>query len=168
MLVFAENNYMINKPPLQITNEIVSKIRQEIILQTDKKNRGISLAELADRCECDPVFLGFIRKGERGPGIKLDYAIRIWTGLGHPPETLIADCAVEPLLAARIKRIQAGDYARTLELFAEVFSNWEHASPTELAKVEAYLEMIRDRIIESKDRQEAEPGGKLSNSGEGK
>lgn len=91
-------------------------------------------------------------------------ALKIWEGLGHSPETLIADCNVDPLWAAKIKRIQASEYARIIELFLEVFSNWEYASPAELAKVEGYLEMIRDRIIEVKDQPPAAPGGLLSNS----
>lgn len=155
---------MIGKQPLPLTSKIIDKIRDEIVIKTDKKHNGVSLAELADRCDCDPVFLGFIKKGERGPGIKLDYAIRIWTGLGHPPETLIADCNVEPILAERIKRIQEGEYAELLTLLINVLFDIAFVEDVrELAKVEGYLEAIYDRIVKLKDQRPAGCGEKLSN-----
>lgn len=73
---------------------------------------------------------------------------------------------INDIIILQIKRIRASDYVKTLDLFLEVFSNWEYASPAELAKVEGYLEMIRDRIIEVKDRPPAAPGALLSNSPE--
>jgi len=146
---------------IEIINKLASIIRQ---ICPKKGRKEITLAKLSEKCNCTPEFLGYLRDGKQGRGIKLDYAIKIWLGLGHPPETLIADCNIDPLWAAKIKRVQASEYARIIELFLEVFSNWEFASPTELAKVEGYLEMIRDRIIEIKNRPLAESGGLLSNS----
>lgn len=144
---------------------LVNIVKTKILgLINERRSEGLSDEKLGELCGFSKTYMHEIRKKLKGDRFTLNAALKIWQGLGHPPETLIADCNVEILAAERIKRIQASDYNRTLILFLEVFSNWEHANPSELAKVEAYLEMIRDRIIAARDQQPADPGGKLSNS----
>jgi len=151
-------------------HKLTPKIILKIFSNLERAKKTHTFDELAEFCNTSQENLVRIfnkRRGKNPERFTLNMALKLWEGLGHPPETLIADCNVEPLLAAKIKRIQASDYNHALQLFLEVFADWEYANPQELAKVEGYLEAIRDRIIEARDRPPAAPGESLSNSAVG-
>lgn len=146
---------------------LFESIRRKILDLIDQKNReGLSLEKIGELCGLTKTHISTLRSGKRGANFSLNAALKIWTGLGHPPETLIADCNIEPILAKKIKQIQQGEYARLLALLVNILCDLEYVDDLrELAKVEGYLEAIWDRIVKLKDQQPAAPGEKLSNSG---
>lgn len=142
---------------------LFESIRQKILDLIDKKNKeGISLEKIGEMCGLTKTHISTLRSGKRGSNFSLNAALKIWTGLGHPPETLIADCNIEPLIAAKIKQIQKGEYDRLLFLMINVLYDLEYVNDLrELSKVEGYLEAIWDRIVNFKEQKQAKPGVKL-------
>ena len=149
-------------------HRLLNPIRNKILnLIEIKLKEGFTLEQIGEMCDLTKTHISTLRSGKRGANLTLNVALKIWEGLGNPPETLIIDCNVKPLLAEKIKRIQASDYAQVLNLFIEVFSDWEYASPRELGEIEGALKMIRNRIIEIKSQLPIKPGDLLSNSAAG-
>ena len=145
-------------------HRLVNPIRNKILNLIELKlKEGFTEEQLGGMCDFTKTQISTLRSGRRGANLTLNAALKIWEGMGYPPETLIADCNVEPLLAKKIKRIQASDYARVLNLFLEVFSNWEYANPQRLTKIEGYLEAVKDEIVELKSQPPVEHGASSSN-----
>lgn len=143
------------------------KILRRIFEELKKLSESKTHEDIAEYCNTSPETITRFLNKKRGANperFTLNMALKLWQGLGHPPETLIADCNVEPLLAERIKRIQESDYRGLFELLVDVLKDYEFADPGQLAMVEAGLKTIRETIFSRKEQPPAEPGGKLSNS----
>lgn len=142
---------------------LFDSIRQKILDLIDKKvSEGLTLEKIGDLCGLTKVHISTLRSGKRGKNFSLNAALKIWEGLGNSPETLIADCNVDPLLAVKIKNIQKSEYWPLFVLLVETLKDYEYADPGQLSMLEACLKIARDTIIFRKDQQAEPPGERLS------
>lgn len=155
-IVFAS---VYNVPMRFERHKIVDDIHKKLLaLIDDWIGKGYSAEKIGDICGLSKIQIyGLLKKpgekGYRGANLSLNTAIRIWEGLGHPPETLIADCNVAPLLAEKIKRIQASEYNELFELCVEVLKNWEYINEIDaedLIEIRTLLKSLKRRITATK------------------
>jgi len=139
------------------TQAIIDKIFKR--LEDLKKAKTFDeLAELCQTSQENMVRIFNKRRGQNPERFTLNMALKIWTGLGNQPETLIADCSLDPLLVAKIRKIQASEYREVFDLMVEVLKDYEYANPGQLALIKAALETVKAAIIDQKNLQPGNPG----------
>lgn len=146
----------------RLSPEILKKIFIELQIFAESKTHEY----IAEHCNTSPETITRFLNKKRGANperFTLNMALKLWEGLGHPPETLIADCNVDPLLAERIKRIQESEWKELFDLLINVLGDAEYADPVELGEVKGDLKNLWRRIVKIKDQLPDNPGGKLSN-----
>lgn len=142
-----------------LTVTILDKIFQGL----EKAVKSMTRDEIAEVCNTSAETVIRLLNKKRGTNperFTLNMAIKLWEGLGHSPETLIADCNIDPAQAAKIKKIESSPVSELLTLMIEVLADHDMVNPVYLGDIKSKLELIKlgiDDAKQMKDAQEPPP-----------
>lgn len=80
-------------------HRLVPVIRDKLLKLIDKFiKEGYSQEKIGEMCGLSKVHISTLLSGRRGRNLTLNVALKIWEGLGNPPETLLGPPVKQPII----------------------------------------------------------------------
>lgn len=120
----------------EIRERLLDHIRRRLI------EGGVSLSVLARQIGITPGYLSNILSSKQGTQLTLAKALQLWMGLGNPPETLIGDYGIDPLLAKNVYQVLESNNKELFLKILYILSYCEQIKDHDWKKLASQIDQI--------------------------
>jgi len=139
----SQLNFFADKIAEEVRSRLLDAIRRKLV------EGGISLSVLARQIGITPGYLSNLLSSKQGSQLTLAKALQLWMGLGNPPETLIGDFGIDPLIARNVYQILESNNKEFFLKILYILSYHEHIKEQNWRKLASQIDQIFQDVANS-------------------
>lgn len=139
----------------QFAEALADSIRERLLDEIRKRIvAGETISSMARQTDLSPSMLSNLLASKKGRSISLSKVLQIWMGLGNPPETLITEFGIDPVLTRLMCSImESPEKQEILIKVVHILALWEECKShniEELNKFTSSIDTLAKKVINLK------------------
>ena len=155
LLLWENSKFVMTSQLSQFAEALADSIRERLLDDIRKRIvAGETISSMARQTDLSPSMLSNLLASKKGRSISLSKILQIWMGLGNPPETLITEFGIEPVLARLICGImESPEKQKILIKVVHILCLWEECKSLDIEGLNQFtgsIDALNKKVIEFK------------------